>query len=71
MRFIKVIATPCDGNGQSLRGGIPSKTFKLNIDLIGGIDNDTIMLKGGEIIRLGSNWFKEFRLSNQSDMNNL
>lgn len=71
MRFIKVIASPCDSSGGELRGGIPQRTIQLNIDLIGAIDKDTVMIKGGDRINIGGTWFNDFRLVDSKDLNNL
>jgi len=70
MKFVKVYASPCNEKGQS-REGTPARTINLSVDLIGAIEGDLVMIKGGEIIRLGSQWFKEIRLVNPSDLNNL
>jgi len=59
-RFIKISATPCQENG-STRGSM-RKEFYLNIDLIGAITNETIFPKDGELLKLNGGYFKEIKL---------
>lgn len=72
MKFIKVVARPCDANGNERRQQFSNKeTFYLNIDLVGGISESNIMLKGGNILMLGGNYFTDFQLKDKIDLENL
>ena len=70
MKFIKVIANPCNSSGDT-RGGVAPRTFHLNLNLVGAIDVDTVMLSNTSVIRLGDSYFKDFRLAEKIDPNNL
>ncbi|PJJ08277.1 hypothetical protein CLU83_1533 [Flavobacterium sp. 1] len=72
MKFIKVVARPCDSQGNERRQQLsPQESFYLNIDLIGGISETRIMLKGGNILMLGGNYFTDFNLKDKIDFENL
>lgn len=63
MRFIKVIAKPCDEKGNSRRHQLTMQNvFYLNTDLIGGISDMDIMLKGGKILFLNGDYYTDFKL---------
>jgi hypothetical protein len=62
MNFIKVTADQCNQQGQT-SPQIPRSEFHLNIDLIGAIKGNSILLKGSEIINLGGSWYKNIILA--------
>lgn len=61
MSFIKVTAEQCNSQGLTAQISIRSE-FHLNTDLIGAINGKTIYLKGGDIVNLGGNYYKNFAL---------
>jgi hypothetical protein len=61
MRFIKVSALQCDSKGQQLANSI-RKEFHLNLDLVGGIYNEDIWLKGGYAVMIEGAFFKNFKI---------
>ncbi len=63
MKFIKVNAMPCNSDGNS-RGQIP-RSFYLNIDLIGAIFENSIWLKNTEIMFLNGTYFRDFKLAEE------
>ncbi|MFV8356803.1 hypothetical protein ACNQGB_11550 [Flavobacterium sp. XS1P32] len=60
MQFIKVSAMPCNNTGSS-RGQV-TRQFYLNIDLIGGISENSIWLKNSEIVCLNGTYFRDIKL---------
>ena len=68
-RFLKVSAIPCNENGNSRV--ISRKEFFLNIDLIGAIENETIHPKDGTILKLNGSYFKELKISEKINLQDL
>lgn len=62
MSFIKVTADQCNQQGAT-SPHVQRSEFYLNIDVIRAFHSDTILLKGGEMINLGGNWYKNFKLA--------
>lgn len=68
-RFLKISAIPCNENGNSRV--ISRKEFFLNIDLIGAIENETIYPKDGTILKLNGSYFKELKISEKINLQDL
>ena len=62
MNFIKVNAYQCNVQGNVDPRGIKSELY-LNKDLIGAFIDNRILLKGGDIITLGKNYYTKFELA--------
>lgn len=62
MSFIKVTANQCNQQGTIDHHQPPSE-FYLNADLIGAIKNNEILLKGGHIVNIGGDWYKNIQLA--------
>lgn len=60
-QFIKVKATPCNPQGNA--GHQPRQVeLLLNCDLIGAFQSNSVLLKQGEILIIGGNYFKSIIL---------
>ena len=68
-RFIKISATPCQENGSS-RAHI-RKAFYLNIDLIGAIEGENIFPKEGTLLKVNGGYFKEIKLVEKINLQDL
>lgn len=68
-RFIKISATPCQENGSS-RAQI-RKEFYLNIDLIGAIEGENIFPKEGTFLKVNGGYFKEIKLVEKINLQDL
>ncbi|GAB4156252.1 MAG: hypothetical protein Tsb0033_06580 [Winogradskyella sp.] len=62
MRFLKVTAVSCNQQGIS-RQGVPRVEMRINIDMISFISGTTIQIKGGDLFKIGSTWYKDFRVA--------
>lgn len=62
MSFIKVTAKQCNQQGMTAPQ-LPAMEFHLNIDLIGAISGNGVLLKGGAIINMGGHWYTDFKLA--------
>ena len=55
--FIKVNATPCTSQGAT-NPQEPAREIELNLDLVGVIDGNSILLKSGDnILSLGGKYY--------------
>jgi hypothetical protein len=62
MSFIKVTAYQCNQQGHTVSQNIPQEIF-LNTDLIGEFSGNEVLLKGGEVLTLGANYYTKLRLA--------
>ncbi|MBC7887255.1 MAG: hypothetical protein H7Z13_05155 [Ferruginibacter sp.] len=62
MSFIAVTADPCNPQGHT-SSQIPRSDLQLNVDLIGAIRGNEVLLKGDDVINLGGHYFKNFKLA--------
>lgn len=65
MQFIKVTAEQCNSQGLTAHTGSPTRTspFHLNTDLIGAFMGNEVILKGGTLLNIGGNFYKNIRLA--------
>jgi len=70
MKFIEVFATQCNSQGLTRGTSYPEKFF-LNLDLVAAIKSDSLMLKGGDALIIGGNYYKDFRIVNSGDLEKL
>lgn len=61
MSFLKVRAYQCNVQGMVRPESTPTN-IHLNIDLIGAIHGNQILLKGGEILHVGQSYYTRFEL---------
>lgn len=62
MSFISVTADQCNPQGHT-SSQIPRSDLQLNVDIIGAIRGNEVLLKGDDVIILGGNYFKNFKLA--------
>lgn len=62
MNFIKVTALQCNPQGNVQPNAMKSE-LRINKDLICAINDTTILLKGGNIISLGKNYYTDLHLA--------
>jgi len=62
MNFIRVTADPCTAQGNT-SSKTPRANLHLNVDLIGAIKDNNVLLKGDDVIMLGGSYFKNFKLA--------
>jgi len=62
MSFIRVTAEECNPQGHTSSQTPPSE-LQLNVDLIGAIRGNEVLLKGDEVIFLGGHYFRNFNLA--------
>ena len=67
MKFIDVLAVQC--NSQGLTSG-PSHydQLLLNLDLIAAFEQDSIRLKGGDLLLCGGKYYKDLKIANREDL---
>ncbi len=70
MRFIEVLGIQCNSQGLT-RGASVEERFYLNLDLVAGIEDSFIRLKGGDLLIMGGKYFKDIRIANNSDLQKL
>ena len=64
--FINVMADSCKPEGHVVIGPhMPRAEFLLNLDLIGAILNKEVLLKGGNILRVGDRYYTNIRLADK------
>jgi hypothetical protein len=59
MGFLKVSAQQCNAQGHVVQQ-VPRGEIYVNIDLIGGIKGNSVLIKGGTILHIGGQYYTGF-----------
>ncbi len=57
MQFVEVTALPMNSSGDSIVHNVGRENFRLNIDLVGAIQKNKVLPKGGDKVNVGGKWF--------------
>lgn len=63
MQFIPVTADQTNSQGTVGQSHAPRVSFRINSDLVGAIKGTDVLLKGGNILSIGGNYYTNIRLA--------